>query len=538
MGFVFKIYLCSYCFRYRTTMPSKYQRKCPALGSWSTDDLENAFDAIKDGMSLRKAAKEYGIPFSTLRDRLKIRKTVEPKLGKYATFTKEQEEMMVQNLLQLSGMYYGVASLQLRRLAFDFASQNNIKNNFNKKTKLAGKSWFYSFMARHPEISLRKPEPISVARIKAFNKAAVREYFENLKRVYTAHRFDPSHIVNMDETGFSNVQRPGKVLAQKGERHVAKAVSAERGVHVTIICAMCADGSYIPPMFIFPRARKNPFWEKHGPCGALYECSKNGWSTADLFLVWLEHLFKTKRPSVNDPLLLILDNHFSHVSLPAIKFCETHNIVLVTLPPHTSHKTQPLDVVFFGPLKTEYNRQCDLHMNVKKCVALTLHDIVPIFNKAYLKTATMEKAVKGFQVTGIYPYNEDVFTHELLEDKLTNIENVETLFITDEDGNKQPFNVIDITNMVHQSATKKSTRQKRRSEVFSECLSKQPSSNPPKQKQTKLSEYFCIFCHEKYTDPPCEDWIQCIECLEWCHEKCSDAQSTSRGYICDLCRKA
>ena len=91
---------------------------------------------------------------------------------------------------------------------------------------------------------------------------------------------------------------------------MAKAVSAERGTHKTIICAMCADGSYlkyVPTMFIFPRARKNLLWQRHGPCGALHECSKNGWSSEDLFVIWLEHLYKTKTPSPEEPLLLILD---------------------------------------------------------------------------------------------------------------------------------------------------------------------------------------------------------------------------------------
>lgn len=123
--------------------------------------------------------------------------------------------MIFHNLLLLSNIFYDVAPLQLRMLAFEFASQNNIKNNFKKK--LAGKNWFYGFMARHAEVSLRKPESLSVAKIKGFNRAAVR-VIRKLGRIFTAHRFSPSHIVNMDETGFSKVQTPGKVLAKKGQK--------------------------------------------------------------------------------------------------------------------------------------------------------------------------------------------------------------------------------------------------------------------------------------------------------------------------------
>lgn len=38
-----------------------------------------------------------------------------------------------------------------------------------------------------------------------------------------------------------------------------------------------------------------------------------------------------------------------------------------------------------------------------------------IFNNAYVKIATMEKAISGFKSSGIYPYNPDKFTKEDFE---------------------------------------------------------------------------------------------------------------------------
>lgn len=48
-------------------------------------------------------------------------------------------------------------------------------------------------------------------------------------------------------------------------------------------------------------------------------------------------------------------------------------------------------------------------------------------------------------------------------------------------------------------------------------------------------EYFCIYCQEKYCDPPIEDWIMCSKCKNWAHENCS-AGSSSRGYVCEFCK--
>lgn len=73
-------------------MPSKYKRKCSSRGSWTTDTLEKAFDVINDGTFIRQTVKKFGIPFSTLRDCIKIGKSEEPKFGKYAIFPKNRKK--------------------------------------------------------------------------------------------------------------------------------------------------------------------------------------------------------------------------------------------------------------------------------------------------------------------------------------------------------------------------------------------------------------------------------------------------------------
>ncbi|KAG5896402.1 hypothetical protein JTB14_022490 [Gonioctena quinquepunctata] len=95
-------------------------------------------------------------------------------------------------------------------------------------------------------------------------------------------------------------------------------------------------------MFIFPRQRHSVLLEKDRPIAAKYECSKNGWITEELFVKWLQHFVVDAKPSENEKLLLILDNNCSHVSLAAYDFCRANNIML-SIPPHTSHRTQPLD---------------------------------------------------------------------------------------------------------------------------------------------------------------------------------------------------
>jgi len=49
----------------------------------------------------------------------------------------------------------GESGLEVRELAYQLAEANQMKHSFNKEKKAAGKKWLYSFMRRHPQLSLR-----------------------------------------------------------------------------------------------------------------------------------------------------------------------------------------------------------------------------------------------------------------------------------------------------------------------------------------------------------------------------------------------
>jgi hypothetical protein len=93
---------------------------------------------------------------------------------------------------------------------------------------------------------------------------------------------------------------------------------------------------------------------------------------------------------------------------------------MLSLPPHSSHKLQPLDKTFFGPLKKLYYKGCDNFMLSPKNHGkrITIYDVPSIFNFAYGKCATIEKGVNGFASTGICPFNPEIFSDEDFEPSL------------------------------------------------------------------------------------------------------------------------
>ena len=58
-------------------------------------------------------------------------------------------------------------------------------------------------------------------------------------------------------------------------------------------------------------------------------------------------------------MLLILDNHEAHMSIDFIDSASENGVIVLTIPPHTSHKIQPLDMTVYGPFKRHYNHEID-----------------------------------------------------------------------------------------------------------------------------------------------------------------------------------
>jgi len=124
----------------------------------------------------------------------------------------------------------------------------------------------------------------------------------------------------------------------------------------------------------------------------------------------MKHFTKVVKPTTLDPVMLIFDNHTNHIPIEIYNFCRSNGICIVTLPPHISHKLQPLDLIFFGPLKTTFNRECDLFLKAHPHEKITMYDLASIFNKSYTKVATMDKGLSEFNNAGIFPLDPDKFT--------------------------------------------------------------------------------------------------------------------------------
>lgn len=137
-------------------------------------------------------------------------------------------------------------------------------------------------MKRHPDLSIRKPEATSATRASGFNPIAVGKFYSLLSEVVDKYKLEASQIYNVDETGITCVPKTqNKIVACRGRRLVGALTSAERGQTVTVEVCMCSDGSFLPPMLIFPRIRSKTELIDGASPGSWAEVHPSGWIQSD-----------------------------------------------------------------------------------------------------------------------------------------------------------------------------------------------------------------------------------------------------------------
>ncbi|XP_041972305.1 uncharacterized protein LOC121728230 [Aricia agestis] len=145
------------------------------------------------------------------------------------------------------------------------------------------------------------------------------------------------------------------------------------------------------------------------PTGTLGLAQESGWMNAELFVKWLKHFQKHTKSSIDDPVLLVCDGHASHKSFEAVTYAKENGIAMLCLPPHCTHRMQPLDVSIYGPLKTYFHQEISKWLKNHPGRVVTHLQIGQLFTEAYGKSATIQNATNGFKKTGLWPINPEIF---------------------------------------------------------------------------------------------------------------------------------
>nr|CAH7729490.1 unnamed protein product [Callosobruchus chinensis] len=393
------------------TMPRKRIRKT-SRGEHDISLYSNAYDEVKLGVSLRKAAKKYGINYVSLLRYKQKRNAIDDDnhgqvditMGYVAhnrVFSEDQERILASYLIRCAEIYFGLSTKEVRKLAVEVTMKYNLKAPSSWiENGMAGEEWFRSFMKRNPELSVRVAQATSLSRATSFNRYNVNAFLDNLQIVMDRDHFEPQDIYNVDETGVTTVQKPDRVVARRGTKQVGALTSGERGTLVTLAFAANALGNSIPQCSCFLESDTKSISSEMGQWGQWVQ---------EIHQVFLKHLQKHTNASLSRKILLTLDNHSSHIHINSLDFCKDNGIVLLSFPPHCTGKLQPLDRSVYGPLKKAINTACDGWMRNHPGKTMTFYDIPSIIKIAMPVALTQANIQAGFRNTGIFPFNRDIF---------------------------------------------------------------------------------------------------------------------------------
>jgi|SRR5277367_6185611 len=390
----------------RPVNPVKVKRK---LFQYSPVKVGQALKAIREGMPVATASKTFQVPRSTLRH--KVSGTAPPTTGRTGptpVLGIECESLLVDWIKNCARMGFPITKACLLDSVSLLIKTAKIENPFSNG--VPGKKWFQSFMKRNPDISQKHAEYINNARA-AVTEEKIRLWFRDVTE-YLGENVkileDPTRIFNMDETAFYLSPVGSLVLAERGKPVYDTFRNSDKD-NITTLITVSAAGCIAPSMTVFKYERIPTAIPKAAPKEWGIGKTENGWMTGESFYEYFANIFQPylEENQIPLPVIVFFDGHTSHLTLPLSNFCRDNQIILVCLPPNTTHIMQPLDVSFFFPLKHEWRNFLRLYRHEHSGEEITKYNVIQALSQI-LNKPTFPSAIRsGFATCGIFPFNPD-----------------------------------------------------------------------------------------------------------------------------------
>ncbi|KAJ8966061.1 hypothetical protein NQ314_003769 [Rhamnusium bicolor] len=380
---------------------------------YTEETLSVALEEIKKGsVHLSEASRKYGIPKSTLHNKIKEIVPNIRKMGPQPVLSEIEEMRITEWITAKAKLGFPMHPDEVKNAVQNILKAVKRPNPF--KDDRPGEKWLKLFLNRNPEITKRNTEVISKSRA-AVTESVIRDWFKDLKMFMKNEKVldvleDPSQIFNADETGVRTSVKSGLVLSSTNKhcKNMYDVSSGKEKESITVLCNYSASGQIVSPMVIFPYKRIPKELAHSVPEGWAIGRSDTGWMTAGTFYEYVANVFYPWLLSqkVNFPVILFIDGHKSHYNIELYEFCIAKKIIIYCLHPNSTHILQPCDVTIFRPLKVEWKKVAYNHKQRTR-TSITRHNFCTLFKEAFDKACKPSTIVNGFRTCGLYPFNVD-----------------------------------------------------------------------------------------------------------------------------------
>lgn len=372
--------------------------------------------------NLHDLADQYRINYRTLqgyRQKLKYNPTWLPDQG-HATdqyvFTEKQEKYMAKTILNYAASGIRIAYNLVRTMFL--AYYNNLSPEELNNPQLlftASPKFLRNFMRRH-NISKRRAHEKRRPKIKP---EVIAQYRKKVQ--YLTENYDPSHILNCDETFWRCADQGLYTWAPKGSDNIKISTASNEKDGFTALATIRFDGTKLPIIFVgkgtthqcersqFGFSNPIPAYETPAVQQELeadpnepesdneeedsyYTAfSKSGWVTKEIWSDYLNFI-RSQIPYIEntDPqdavnrIFLICDAYSVHHSDISKELAAKLNIELIAVPKGATDECQPLDRRIFGALKIRGRAELNRQIEENVLTAFLANEIpeIPRFTKA------------------------------------------------------------------------------------------------------------------------------------------------------------
>ena len=358
-----------------------------------------AFLSPERTKSYREIAKEYGVPVSTVQDRVNGGNSREEAYKNNQVLSKYEEKFLEGYLIFFAQQNTPLSRMATRKLA------GSLKSNWDSKVtpRPLSNNWLLGFLKRCKYLKVNEEHQLGIPRVQENAGDLISQFFMLYTDYVDTCNILPDDIWNIDEAVFKIENSTGnsQYLAPNNGSSVDSNDTSEL---VTVLEIISRTGKVGKPFFVYKGVHHMESWFP-GVITEKYDCTTFSSEVMNDFILneWVSDHF----PGFEDKWTLLLTHgHLSPISDQVIATLISKRIIPLYFPSHMNSVLQPLDRPCFDHATVPDRREIPHNF----CVGLS--PTQTRFFETYMgirkEVYSSKTIIKGWRRCGLLENNPDV----------------------------------------------------------------------------------------------------------------------------------